>query len=158
MFLLENLKSSFILLEIKSNNDFGLLYTRSTFLSIQVILCDEERVFCKRKTKTMRRNCHPEFHQTLLFEACNALGATLTIEMRLKDGIGSGKSLRRSSATSSSSNAKYSIASQQNQSTLGFAHIALDRLSLTTLTISWYRLIPVSLANIMGPSKLEDSS
>ena len=91
----------------------------------------------------MRQTCHPEFHQTLLFEACNALGATLIIEVRLKDGFGSG--IRRQSAISPTrTNTKH-----QSQSTLGLVHIALDRLTLAALTISWYRLIPACLVNNM---------
>lgn len=105
----------------------------------------------------MRQTCHPEFHQTLLFEACNALGATLVIEVRLKDGIGSGKSIRRSSNISPACNTMH-MSSQQNQSTLGLVHVALDRLALTTLTISWYRLIPVSLINLTDMFHFDDYS
>ncbi len=105
----------------------------------------------------MRQTCHPEFHQTLLFEACNAIGATLIIEVRLKDGIGSGKSIRRSSAVSPTRTQTKHQSSQQSQSTIGFVHIALDRLTLTTLTISWYRLIPACLVNMTDHFLSDDS-
>ena len=106
----------------------------------------------------MRQTCHPEFHQTLLFDACNALGATLIVELKLKDDIGGGKSIRRSSAISPTGlNAKQSFG-QKNQSTLGLVYVALDRLALATLTISWYRLIPISMGSMRDEFPFDDSS
>lgn len=110
---------------------------------MQVSLCDKDRIFSKRKTKTMRQTCHPQFHQALLFEACNALGATLVVDVRLKDpssGLGYGGR--------SSSMRRPHYQQQQQPTTLGLVHIALDRLPLTTLTIAWYRLIPAHLFDV----------
>lgn len=106
----------------------------------------------------MRQACHPEFHQTLLFEANNALGATLIIELRLKDDMGTGKSIRRSSAISPTGGNVKQPMSQQNQSTLGIVYVALDRLALATLTISWYRLIPISLGSMRDEFPFDQSS
>ncbi|XP_045028997.1 uncharacterized protein LOC116921958 isoform X2 [Daphnia magna] len=106
---------------------------------VKATLCHAERVIGVRKTRIVRQTCHPEFHQTLLFDAANALHATLIIEVRLKNSVSSGKSI---SADISPLRIGDHSTSQQDQSTMGFVHIALDRLMLTTLTISWYKLIP----------------
>ena len=98
----------------------------------------------------MRQTCHPQFHQALLFEACNALGATLVVDVRLKDssayvgGGGGGRSARRYQ--------------QQQPTSLGLVHIALDRLALTTLTMAWYRLIPAHLFDLNDQFHYSDDS
>lgn len=118
------------------------------YLLWQVVLSEEGRIYGKRKTKTMRQTCHPQFHQTLFFEACNALGATLVVTLRLKGEA-------RSPIRKASSRAK-GAPSQQEQS-LGVVHIALDNLSLTTLSMSWYRLIPGHLINLNDEIHSDDS-
>ena len=102
----------------------------------KVMLTDEERVYGKRKTKTMRQSTHPQFHQTLLFEACNALGATLIVTLRLKNDC---RSLRK---------ALRGGGNDVDERSLGDVHIALDLLPLVTLSIGWYRLIPCHSINI----------
>ncbi len=95
----------------------------------------------------MRQTCHPQFHQTLLFEACNALGATLVIDVRLKDP----------GSYRSSGGRKMSYY-QQQQDSLGLVHIRLDRLPLTTLTMAWYRLVPAHLIDLNDQYHSDDSS
>ena len=113
---------------------------------MQVTICNDDRVFDTRKTRTMRQTCHPEFHQTLLLNTCNDKNATIVIEIRLKDGISTGKSICNSLALSPPHSTNH-ISLEQDPLTLGFVHIALNRLTLKTLTISWYRLIPSYMVN-----------
>lgn len=101
-----------------------------------MVLTDDGRVYGKRKTKTMRQSTHPQFHQTLLFEACNALGATLIVTLRLKND---NRYLRK---------ALRGGGNDANERSLGVVHIVLDLLSLATLTIGWYRLIPCHLIDV----------
>lgn len=105
----------------------------------------------------MRQSCNPEFHQTLTFEECDAVGSTLVIEVKLNEDMGNARSLRKSSAVSPTRNVK-PLSAQQSQSSLGLVHIALDRLTLKTLIISWYRLIPSFLVNMTDHCNSEDSS
>lgn len=93
----------------------------------------------------MRQSCHPEFHQTLLFDICNDKNVTVVVEIRLKEEISTGKSICSSPSLSPTHSAKN--LPSQDPSTLGLVHIALNRLTLSTLTISWYRLIPTYMVN-----------
>ena len=99
----------------------------------------------------MRQTCHPQFHQTLFFDACNALGARLIVVVRLKDGIVSGRYIRKVSSSASARSL------QKNPSTVGAVHIELDQLPLTTLTISWYRLMPINSIDPNDQIQSDDS-
>jgi len=99
----------------------------------------------------MRQTCHPQFHQTLFFDACNALGARLIVVVRLKNGIVSGRYIRKVSSSASARSL------QNNPSTVGVVHIELDQLPLTTLTISWYRLMPINSIDPNDQIQSDDS-
>lgn len=101
-----------------------------------MVLTEDGRLYGKRKTKTMRQSTHPQFHQTLLFEACNALGATLIVTLRQKN---EGRHLRK---------ALRGGGSDIDERSLGIVHIALDLLPLATLSIGWYRIIPCHLIDV----------
>ena len=112
-----------------------------------MVLTDEGRIYGKRKTKTMRQSTHPQFHQTLLFEACNALGATLIVTLRLKND---NRCLRKALGGGNA-------AGIFPEHSLGVVHIALDLLPLATLSIAWYRLIPCHLIDVNDEIISDDS-
>ena len=69
--------------------------------------------------------------------------------MRLKDGIVSSRYIRKVSSSAS--------ARCQQQSAVGAVHIELDQLPLTTLTISWYRLMPINSIDPNDQIQSDDS-
>ncbi|KAL1128976.1 hypothetical protein AAG570_013510 [Ranatra chinensis] len=86
---------------------------------VKTYLREGERWLQKRKTRVVRHSCEPQFQQTLRYAACDVLGRTLVVMLWSKQkGF-------------------------EHNHGIGGAELALDKLTLTHTTLSWYPLFPI---------------
>lgn len=86
---------------------------------VKCYLRDGERWLQKKKTRVARHSCEPQFRQTLKYQACDVLGRTLVVMLWEKQG-----------------------GFEHNQG-IGGAEIALDQLTLPSVTSGWFPLFPI---------------
>lgn len=86
---------------------------------VKCYLRDGERWLQKKKTRVARHNCEPQFRQSLKYQASDVLGRSLVVMLWEKQG-----------------------GFEHNQG-IGGAEIALDQLTLPSVTNGWYPLFPI---------------
>ncbi|KAF5277056.1 hypothetical protein FQA39_LY06294 [Lamprigera yunnana] len=87
---------------------------------VKCYLRDGERWLQKKKTRVVKHSCEPQFKQTLKYQACDILGRSLVIMLWEKQG------------------------GFEHNLGLGGAEVALDLLTLTSVTTGWYPLFPIN--------------
>ncbi|XP_031346559.1 regulating synaptic membrane exocytosis protein 1 isoform X2 [Photinus pyralis] len=86
---------------------------------VKCYLRDGERWLQKKKTRVVKHTCEPHFKQTLKYQACDVLGRSLVVMLWERQG------------------------GFEHNLGLGGAEVALDLLTLTSITTGWYPLFPI---------------